>query len=150
MYNFVDQTDAVGVALPKDVESAPDKAVSSFDDTTDPPYVTVRYGKWRVVFLISDREPARIVSDNPGVATATLKRIQDRWYMVVITAGQMGTANLRAVADHPDPKWRAVADIIVGRLEVDVCGPMVSYLDFHFVTDSQGHPTNRSAASVKS
>jgi hypothetical protein len=149
MYNFVDHTDADGGTLSKDVESVPDREVSSFDATLDPAYVTVKLGKRRIVQLDAGyRDVARIVSDNPGVA-AKLIPSDDRLHTVQITGSQMGTANLRAVVDHPDPKWRAVADIIVGQLEVDVCGPMVSYLNFHFVTDSQGRPTSRNAASVK-
>jgi hypothetical protein len=125
--------------------------MSSFDRSSDPPYVTVKVGKRRMVGLSTGgKDPARIDSDSPAVATGKIVKSEDGWHSIEITGKQMGTANLRAVADHPDPRWRAVADIILGRIEVDVCGPQITYLNFHFVTDGNGQTTSRSAASVQS
>jgi hypothetical protein len=144
---FYDRVDGPGAAAAKDVEVVTDAEVSSFDDAADPPYVTVKPGLRRFVRLRLGVRPARIESSKPSVATARLVKGDD--FTVEITGHAMGTAVL-AAAVPPPPKWEAaVAYIGLAQLDVDVPGPLVTYLDFHFVTDAKGRTTTRTAANVR-
>jgi hypothetical protein len=148
-FMFMDHVDGPGVGTDPKVEAVPDAKLSSFDATTDPPYVTVTEGKSRTVLLRASMQVDRIISNNEPVATARVIPSEERNYTILITGHKPGTATLTAVFRHPNPAWEARVQIVLGRLEVDVCKKRTVNLHFHFVDkDKLGNRTTLTAAAV--